>query len=220
VAARKPVWFNGKEPFTTLGEPGEVTGLERGRVYAGGNVRDFERLTGLSGARVLYVGDHIYGDIVRSKKESTWRTAMIIQEMDVELSAHERSAAAITKKLRLDEQRSHQEDELRFYQRRLRAIERGAVSDGSEANRVRRGIESVRRTLRDMNHEQEQLERFIDDSFHPYWGSLLKESGELSSFGAQVARYADVYTRSVSCLRHYSGEQYFRSPHDFMPHEL
>ncbi len=221
VAARKPVWFNGREPFVDASAPGAVTSLERGRVYAGGNVRDFERLTGIQGSRVLYVGDHIYGDIVRSKKESTWRTAMIIQELDAELSAHERSAQAISKKLRLDEERGHQEDELRFYQRRLRAIERSSdVSDASESVRVKRGIETVRRTLREMNQEQELLERFIDDSFHPYWGSLLKESGELSSFGAQVARYADVYTRSVSCLRHYSGEQYFRSPHDFMPHEL
>ena len=52
------------------------------------------------------------------------------------------------------------------------------------------------------------------------WGSLLKQDSELSSFGQQVEAYADVYMRRVSCLRHYSPMQFFRSPHDLMPHEL
>jgi hypothetical protein len=60
----------------------------------------------------------------------------------------------------------------------------------------------------------------VDRSFHPYWGSLLKQDSELSSFGQQVDAYADVYMRRVSCLRHYSPMQFFRSPHDLMPHEL
>ncbi len=224
VAARKPLWFQGREPFFELRDGKQlspVTSLERGRVYQGGNLRDFERLTGIRGSRTLYVGDHIYGDILRSKKESAWRTLMIIQELDAEISANEATAGAIRQKLNLEEQRNHQEDELRFYQRRLKSIDKlGAESDPAETARVKRGIDTVRRSLRHINEEHQRLERFIDTSFHPYWGSLLKEHGELSSFGAQVGRYADVYTRRVSCLRHYSGEQFFRSPHDFMPHEL
>jgi HAD superfamily 5'-nucleotidase-like hydrolase len=230
VSARKPLWFNGEQPFEELVESrggarrprkGTVRELERGAVYSGGNLRTFERLTGVVGSRIVYVGDHIYGDILRSKKESAWRTAMIIQELDAEISANQNTADAIRKKLALDEQRSHQEDELRFYQQRLKKIDRGqTVTDPAETARVRRGIETVRTILKHMNAEQKKLERHIDSSFHPYWGSLLKERGEMSSFGAQVARYADVYTRRVSCLRHYSPEQLFRSPHDFMPHEL
>ncbi|HEX2732737.1 MAG TPA: HAD-IG family 5'-nucleotidase [Polyangiaceae bacterium] len=225
VAARKPLWFRGEEPFHYYHEgkpqPG-VNDLERGVIYGGGNLKEFERLLGIRGARVLYVGDHIYGDIVRSKKESAWRTAMIIQELDAELAAHQGSAAHIRKKLELDEGRTRQEDELRFYQRRLKALHRHDEEppDEAEERRIRRGLERVRATLGRMNEEQEQLEQTIDTSFHPYWGSLLKEQGELSNFGAQVERYADVYMPRVSCLQHYSAEQFFRSPHDFMPHEL
>src|SRR5690606_23768505 len=139
-----------------------------------------------------------------------WRTLMIIQELDAEISANEVTAGAIRKKLHLGQLRSRQEDELRFYQRRLKSIDKlGDASDPAEPGRVKRGIETVRRGLRRINDEQHELERFIDTSFHPYWGSLLKEHGELSSFGAQVGRYADVYTRRVSCLRHYSAEQFF-----------
>ena len=42
--------------------------LERGKVYQGGNLPAFERMTGIGGRAVLYVGDHIYGDILRSRR--------------------------------------------------------------------------------------------------------------------------------------------------------
>ena len=59
--------------------------LERGKIYEGGNLHDLERALGAAGDEILYVGDHIYGDILRSKKESAWRTAMIIQELEGEV---------------------------------------------------------------------------------------------------------------------------------------
>lgn len=224
VGARKPLWFKGDEPFFELrGDKvlGNVGRLERGRVYQGGNVKDFERLTGIAGSRTLYVGDHIYGDILRSKKESAWRTLMIIQELDDEISANQSTAGTLARKLELEQQRSFLEDELRFYQRRLKSLDRDARAvDEKEATRVRRGLDSMRRSLKGLNREHRDLERYMDASFHPYWGSLLKEHSEVSSFGAQVERYADIYTRRVSCLRHYSPDQFYRSPHDFMPHEL
>jgi hypothetical protein len=60
----------------------------------------------------------------------------------------------------------------------------------------------------------------IDKRFHPYWGSLLKEEAEKSSFGDQVEEYACLYTSRVSNFLAYSPLQYFRSPRDLMPHEL
>lgn len=37
------------------------------------------------GKDVLYVGDHIFGDILRSKKEHGWRTFLVVPEMSQEL---------------------------------------------------------------------------------------------------------------------------------------
>src|SRR5690606_3496062 len=84
-AARKPAWFKEGTPMLRH-DPGglrEVVGpLEKGKIYEGGNLKTFEHSIGVRGSAILYVGDHIYGDILRSKKESSWRTAMIIQELD------------------------------------------------------------------------------------------------------------------------------------------
>jgi hypothetical protein len=170
----------------------------------------------------LYVGDHIYGDILRSKKESTWRTAMIIQELDAELAAHSSCSARFARLRELEGSRSRLEDELRFYQSRIRGYPK-LPSDAAtllERARVKRAIATIREELRSIEREHEQIGEAVDATFHPYWGSLLKESGDRSSFGVQVATYADVYMRSVSSLRHYSPLQHFRSPRDLMPHEL
>ena len=92
VAATKPIFFTERRPL--LERDGETTRpaqppLERGKIYEGGNLQDVERALGATGDEVLYVGDHIYGDILRSKKDSAWRTAMIIQELETEIAAYE-----------------------------------------------------------------------------------------------------------------------------------
>jgi HAD superfamily 5'-nucleotidase-like hydrolase len=226
-AAMKPLWFQNGRPLMerdgdtlrTVKPP-----LERGRLYEGGNLRDFERLAGLRGSSVLYVGDHIYGDILRSKKESAWRTAMIIQELDAELAAHEACVDDTARQRQLEEARDKLEDELRFYQARFKELSRsGAAEDlvlQAEKVRVKRALERVRGGLRSIEREYDLLDERIDKRFHPSWGSLLKEHTEMSMFGLQVEMYADIYTRRVSCLQHYSPQQFFRSPHDLMPHEL
>jgi HAD superfamily 5'-nucleotidase-like hydrolase len=223
-SAFKPLWFKESRPL--MERDGEVLrnvrqAPERGKIYEGGNLREFERLLDLIGSSVLYVGDHIYGDILRSKKESSWRTAMIIQELDQEIEAHEQCERDMVRQRQLEEARQKHEDELRYLQQRYKDVTRGSKANGqADKARVKRSLEHVRAELRAIDTEYAKLAEGVDHSFHPYWGSLLKEQQEMSMFGLQVELYSDIYTRRVSCLRHYSPQQTFRSPHDLMPHEL
>jgi HAD superfamily 5'-nucleotidase-like hydrolase len=226
-AAQKPAWFQNGNAF--LERDGDTTravkgGLERGRIYENGNLVDFERLVGVRGSSVLYVGDHIYGDILRSKKETSWRTAMIIQELDAEIAALEVCAIELGRIRELHEQRAKIEDELRFYQAQFKELGKLANGDGSDRvadrARVKRAIDRLRAELRRIDQEHALLHERVDRTFHPYWGSLLKEENEMSGFGLQVSSYADIYMRRVSSLLGYSPQQFFRSPHDLMPHEL
>ncbi|HET9953075.1 MAG TPA: HAD-IG family 5'-nucleotidase [Polyangiaceae bacterium] len=223
-AAAKPRWFQEGRPL--LERDGEnlrhVRGqLERGRVYEGGNLADFERLASVQGSSVLYVGDHIYGDILRSKKESSWHTAMIIPELDAEVEAYEVCAEDLARQRVLEETRDRLEDELRYYQTRYKELMRNPAEFGeSERARVKRALDRIRTELRSSLSEHETLAERISTRFHPYFGSLLKEQNEMSSFGLQVDLYADIYMRRVSCLKAYSPQQFFRSPYDLMPHEL
>ena len=225
-AAQKPLWFENGQPFMQL--DGNVLRpakhLERGTLYEGGNLRDFERMTGCVPSSVLYVGDHIYGDILRSKKESSWRTLLILQELDAEIAALESCFTEMTRGRELYESRAQLEDELRFYQARYKVLSKGAngsaVELDAERSRVKKAIDRIRAAMRRLDQEHSGLVERVDAAFHPYWGSLLKEEHEMSSFGHQVNLYADIYTRRVSCLAAYSPTQFFRSPHDLMAHEI
>jgi 5'-nucleotidase len=232
VAATKPAFFQEQRPLmeregTTVRDA--VFPLERGTVYEGGNLLDLERALGVPSDEVLYVGDHIYGDILRSKKESAWRTAMIIQELEGEIAAHDSCHEDFSRAELLEEAHDRLEDELRFYHTRFKELSRRHDANGSngtvasseaERLRIKRAIDRVRARLRQTDAELSAIERRIDQRFHPFWGSLLKEENEESSFGAQVEEYACLYTSRVSNFLAYSPAQFFRSPRDEMAHEL
>jgi 5'-nucleotidase len=62
-----------------------ITQFQQGVIYRGGSLEQFARLSGAKGREVLFVGDHIFGDIIKSKKTQGWNTLMIIPELTHEL---------------------------------------------------------------------------------------------------------------------------------------
>jgi len=128
----------------------------------------------------------------------------------------------------LHSRREELEDQLRFYQQRFKDVTRRLEDTPSQleqreldAERIRtkRTVERIRGQMRTIDAQVEELERTIDACFHPYWGSLMKEADDRSSFGDQVEEYACLYTSRVSNLSAYSPLQHFRSGRDRMPHE-
>jgi len=140
VGARKPDFFEKRNPFlrvdeatnTASAEPA-VEALERGKVYQGGNLKRFEKLTKCDGERVLYVGDHIYGDILRSKKSSLWRTAMIVPELEDVIWHHDLYAADLSRYAELEDEMRRIDYEINYYKTVLSSLARlKGSSPGSE----------------------------------------------------------------------------------------
>ena len=205
--SQKPTFFSSEEPFLRVSDEGEVidepvTELQRGTVYQGGNVVDLTRLTGITGEDVLYVGDHIYGDILRSKIHTHWRTAMVIQELERELEQFQAHQNPLRRLDDLENRRFQVSLELT-----ARALEGDRASE-------------LRAESRNLGKQIGELEREVADGFNPYWGMLFRDRAELSAFGKQVENYACVYTSRASNFRLYSPLWYFRSPRDRMAHEL
>jgi hypothetical protein len=166
--------------------------------------------------------------VLRAKKESTWRTAMIIQEMDAELRVLREHAVSFERSASLGQTRDAVQDQLREQQARLKRVERklGEHESGSEkasweAKRVlhRRSIDRLRAQLKDLDAERQVLDDALDQAFHPFWGSVFKAGTEVSSFGNQVEQYAGIYTSRATNLVQYSPMHYFQSPRHRMPHE-
>ena len=229
TAAQKPGFFTGKAPFVDIETQEASRAPVRGRVYTGGNIADLQRALDLAGDEVLYVGDHIYGDVLRAKKESTWRTAMIIQEMDDELRVLREHAVSFERADSLEQMRAAVQDELREHQARLKRAERKLSEHesgperakwGAKRVRHRRSIDRLRAQLKELDAERSALHDALDEAFHPFWGSVFKAGNEVSSFGNQVEQYAGLYTSRASNLTLYSPMHYFQSPRHRMPHEI
>jgi 5'-nucleotidase len=236
--AAKPAFFAEQRPFLELevagpGEQarvvGEATSLERGKVYQGGNLQQFEQYTRRAGECILYVGDHIYGDILKSKKTSLWRTCMVVQEIEDEITYTDGQRGRIAElnqvelvRGRLDQEVAHHKGQLNALDRTL---ERGDLTHGAlgeveqERRRTKAELDKLRWALREATEVADTLEREVEEGFNPYWGLLFKEGSENSRFGEQVERYACLYTSRVSNFLHDSPLQYYRSPRDQMPHE-
>jgi len=201
-------------------------------VFSGGNFHILEKEIGALGDRILYVGDHIFGDILRSKKTGGWRTCMIVEELDHEIRAtgangeiHRDLDGLQDAKgglLRQLEQVRRRHQELR--DRKLsqyRALDGGQLAGLDEeierSNREERRLEE-RLTANLMLIKKAEDRAFR--RFNPYWGSLCKVDNEISLFAAQIRDYACIYTSRVSNFLHYPPDRYFRSPMELMPHEI
>lgn len=92
VDACKPLFFAGGtllrqlDPQTGAVKIGfEADPNHKGNIYSGGNSEVFTKLISAKGRDVLYCGDHVYGDILKSKKTRGWRTFLLVPELEKEL---------------------------------------------------------------------------------------------------------------------------------------
>ena len=234
VGGNKPAFFGTRQPFSLVDTEtaetfeGEVTQLSRDRVYQGGNIFEFEEMTGVRGDGVLYVGDHIYGDILRLKKTHVWRTAMVLQELDGENHTSKRLDPEIRDLGMLDRRRRNLEAEIDYQVLMLKRLQK-ILDDGANEElkprleeakqQAKTTLSSLRSRARMITDECASLEASIDRAYNPYWGATFRERSENSRFGQQVSDYADLYTSRASNLLSYSPLRYFRAPRRQMPHE-
>lgn len=234
VGGSKPGFFNDRRPFLEVDtETGEAVGegsteLRGDKVYQGGNIRDFEKMTKVRGDQVLYVGDHIYGDMIRLKKSRGWRTAMVLQELEDENSTSERFESKIRDLRAIDRRRRNLQSEIDYQVLLLKQIQR--LLDSSDESlqvrllaakeEARLDLDSLRSRSKMMLEEVVQLEKSIDRAYNERWGAMFREGNETSRFGQQVADYADLYTSKASNFLSYSPLRYFRAPRKVMPHEM
>jgi HAD superfamily 5'-nucleotidase-like hydrolase len=227
VSARKPDFFRRGGPFVVLDHNGEPAGEEHtpawGRIYSGGSRAGLMRLLAAPGEQMLYVGDHIYGDIVSSKLTSAWRTALIVSELEDELR---RGAEQATQSRHLEALRSElstmgqRMDDLRDILSLSEVLhEDGATIDSATRTTTRERLRQLEQDHRALRHRAGELERSLDMRMNPTWGSLFKQGSNKSLFGSQVDDFACVYTSRVSNFALYGTNHYFRVLSDSMVHE-
>lgn len=239
VGAKKPGFFGDGQPFQELDREGNTVGpprkdVQRGKIYEGGDQLALQKSFGVYADEVLYVGDHIYGDIVRSKKSSGWRTALVVQELQQELTVRRRFGITLWDIENLHELRSRVAEEIsvnRHLVRMLTRLTAGDLVTSGESDeetatrlleesrtRIKARFDRLRRYETETVESLESRSREVDEAFNRYWGSSFAERHDTSRFGSQVEFYACIYTSRVSNFLFVSPSRYFHSPHGKLPH--
>lgn len=236
VSAGKPNFFTGSNPFyEVMTEQDGLLRLHRGplipqKVYHGGNAILFEKLTQQKGDQILYCGDHIYGDIMRSKELFNWRTFLVVEELYDDFKTTEKTQPEFEKimdAIREEEFLTTEAQALRSgisnLERRQKNKHKQKMDDAKFLARVgelRAELTSKEELLESQHKAIKELVSTREKAFHPVWGELMRTSLEKSRFGKQIESYACLYTSRVSSLRFYSCSQKMRSYRDLMPHDL
>ena len=235
VNAGKPEFFRRDEPPRALGpEALRDAGMDpevMPPVYERGGARGFERLIQNNGDEILYIGDHTFGDILRAKEHSRWRTAMVIQELEREIECERTTAPTHEELEQLVRERARLAAQIVRARRRLQGLSREGASPTPAVSAADPGIvDPAGRLSERLSRLEEEsarragairaLRETIDATFNPHWGKLFK-CGEINSrFGHQVKDFACVYTSAVRNFLAYPESVYFRSPREIMPHEM
>jgi 5'-nucleotidase len=225
VGARKPEFFTGRAPlFEVATEDGllkPVRALERGKAYFGGSAQAVEQHLGISGDEILYVGDHVFGDVHVTKAVLRWRTALILRELEAELRAvrsfnnQEAELARLMDEKELLEARACQ---LRLAGQRSRA-KYGPACGVPEAD-LQRELAKLKEQLTLLDSQVAPLARTATEQGNSTWGLLMRAGNDKSHLARQVERYSDIYTSRVSNLLYATPFAFLRSPRGSLPHDM
>jgi HAD superfamily 5'-nucleotidase-like hydrolase len=226
VAARKPAFFTTKTPlYAVANEEGllrEAHALEPGHIHVGGSNTQLEAFLGLSGDEILYVGDHMFGDVHVTKDVLRWRTVLILRELENEIQAmddfddHQAHLQALMKtKENLEARRCQAQLALQ----RLQKDYGPPPHDGEGEGVLKERIGTLRAEIEALDDTIAPLAKAASEQGGTDWGLLLRAGNDKSLLARQVERYADVYTSRVSNLLGATPFAFLRSARGSLPHD-
>jgi hypothetical protein len=186
--------------------------IEWNGIYQGGNAPIIEKHLGISPQEILYLGDHILGDVVTLKETIGWRTGLVVQELAEEVPILEKTKqvhARIAEKMQMKERLEDLSLDLR---------EKLYLKEG-DYNLIKKEYENLKNQLMELDDEIRDLIFESQKGFNKYWGEIMRAGNEISRFATLVERYACIYTAGIANFYYYSPFKYFRSQRRFLAHD-
>lgn len=215
TAASKPRFFTDKMPLLQIDPESGLMRNHHGKIedgiYQGGSAQSIQKNSGLSGEQILYLGDHIYGDVLQIKKTCNWRTALVIDELISEIDGLNKSEpislqinALMTEKIQLERKLDTIFD---------KEIESGRVPTKKKIQEHFEKIEKVDKKIG-------KLIRAHSQHFNPYWGETMRAGVEPSRLAGQIEKYACIYMSKISDFVNKSPRTYYRPNKKTLAHEF
>lgn len=212
--ANKPRFFYDDLRFLAINpDTGTMTNVQGpiiSGIYQGGNAKKLTEDLKIGGDEILYIGDHIYGDILRLKKDCNWRTALVVEELGAEISAHIRSLPIeqkIVKTMLIKKSlEQHHVDLL------TRKQDENSRNYDNDIQDLHNKIAELDEQVADLLHKQSKY-------YNPKWERVFRSGAEESYFAYQVDRFACIYMEKLSDLFNYSPINYFRANRRLLAHD-
>ena len=212
--ANKPRFFYDNLKFLRINpDTGTMTntfGRIKPGVYQGGNAKKFTDDLELAGDEILYIGDHIYGDILRLKKDCNWRTALVVEELGSEIDAQKKAfpieqeiIANMAIKKTLEEQ---------YITAHTQQINKKTTHSDITVHTLQTQIAVIDSKISKLLQEQQLF-------FNPKWERMFRAGAEESYFAYQVDRFACIYMEKLSDLLEHSPLTYFRANRRLLAHD-
>lgn len=214
VSAQKPRFFFDNLKFLKVNpEDGSMMNYNdplAAGVYQGGSADAFTKDFSLPGDEILYIGDHIYGDILRLKKDCGWRTAMVIDELAHEVEQNRKSEP-------LNDEIEHHMQTKEPLEEQLTMMMTNKI-EGKDFDEDK--VDQLQARISEIDGQISGLIRQQQTMYNPHWGPLMRSGNEESYFAYQVDRYACVYMAKLGDLLELSPRTYFRAPRRPLAHEV
>lgn len=215
TVADKPRFFYDNLKFLKINpSDGTMTNLDQKLgpgIYQGGCASIFTSDLNLSADEILYIGDHIYGDIVRLKKDCAWRTALVVEELNDEIKKLHQAEPFI-------KQINEQMEKKIPLEIEVDQLISAKIENSHAANEAR--ISQLLGEIAEIDKKVSLLIKNQHELFNPSWGEVMRVGIEESFFAYQMERYACIYMAKIQCLLDMSPRTYFRSSKRSMPHEI
>lgn len=193
-----------------LGENGAQKYLAEGTIFQGGNWKHLNAMLETeAGEEILYVGDHLYSDVLRSKRTLGWRSAFIMPELPEEMKNLQEQRPLLNQIQQLRKLRS----DLSSYGDSL--SHNGDVDNAElqhQMKNLQEDDEKIRVKLTSMAKE-------YHSSFHPVWGMMFQAGYQDSRLAYFVTNYACLYTAKATNLGLTSTQRVFRTSGEMLPHD-
>ena len=213
--ANKPRFFYDNLHFLKInpsdGNMTNLSGKITPGIYQGGHATQFTDDLALNGDEILYIGDHIYGDILRLKKDCNWRTALVVEELGEEIAA-QRKAHATEQKI-INAMTIKKDIEQEYIRILTKNIEHKNIENEQTLHELQTKISRIDHDISKLLEEQQTF-------YNPKWERVFRAGAEESYFAHQVDRYACIYMEQLADLLEYSPLTYFRANRRLLAHDV
>ena len=154
-----------------LGEDGASKFLQMGKTFQGGNWNHLQAMLDIeAGEEILYVGDHLYADVLRSKRALGWRSCFIMPELPEEMRIFHNQLGLWKSIMELRKLR----DELTCYADGLRKEQQLAGS--SESSYIETRLELLEEDDGKLKNKLAEAHKEYHSAFHSRWGQMVSKA--------------------------------------------